>query len=190
MSHTRKANGSSYRWASFTSLYFRFFGITFLLFFSVLGGCRYALGPAGKLSFDRLYVRVVHNDSLAPQAGPLLSRALREEILRDVRTRLVNSPEDADAILTVRLIDYDQIPEAYRSDDTALAASFRLRLFALAHLNSSPSGKSLLKETLFNSNASTITSSQTETPVSRQPMMTTSRSLARQIAAFVNLTEW
>jgi hypothetical protein len=102
----------------------------------------------------------------------------------------VNSPEDADAILTVRLIDYDQIPEAYRSDDTALAASFRLRLFALAHLNSSPSGKSLLKETLFNSNASTITSSQTETPVSRQPMMTSSRSLARQIAAFVNLAEW
>jgi hypothetical protein len=102
----------------------------------------------------------------------------------------MNSQEDADAILTVRLIDYDQIPEAYRSDDTVLAASFRLRLFALAHLNSSPSGKSLLKETLFNSNASTITSSVTETPVSRQPMMTSSRSLARKIAAFANRTEW
>jgi hypothetical protein len=190
MSHTRQANGSSYRWASFTFLFFRFSGITFLLFCFVLGGCRYALGPAGELSFDRLYVRVVHNDSLAPQAGPLLSRALREEILREGRARLVNSQEDADAILTVRLIDYDQIPEAYRSEDTVLAASFRLRLFALAHLNSSPSGKSLLKETLFNSNASTITSSVTETPVSRQPMMTSSRSLARKIAAFANRTEW
>ncbi|MBT7741296.1 MAG: hypothetical protein HN727_05790 [Opitutae bacterium] len=156
----------------------------------MLGGCRYALGPAGELSFDRLYVRVVQNDSLAPQAGALLSRALREEILREGRARIVNSQEDADAILTVRLIDYDQIPEAYRSDDTVLAASFRLRLFALAHLNSSPSGKSLLKETLFNSNASTITSSVTETPVSRQPLMTSSRSLARKIAAFANRTEW
>ena len=190
MSHTRQANGSSYRWASFTSLFFRFSGITFLLFCFALGGCRYALGPAGELSFDRLYVSVVHNDSLAPQAGALLSRALREEILREGRARLVNSQEDADAILTVRLIDYDQIPEAYRSDDTVLAASFRLRLFALAHLNSSPSGKSLLKETLFNSNASTITSSVTETPVSRQPLMTSSRSLAQKIAAFANRTEW
>ena len=113
-----------------------------------------------------------------------------EEILREGRARLVNSSAEADAILTVRLIDYDQIPEAYSSDDTALAASFRLRLFALAHLNSSPSGKSLLKETLFNSNASTIRKRLTETPVSRQPMMTTSRSLARKIAAFVNRTEW
>ena len=190
MSHTRKANGSSYRWASSMSLFFRFFGIIFLLFCIVLGGCRYALGPAGELLFDRLYVSVVHNDSLAPQAGALLSRALREEILREGRARLVNSQEDADAILTVRLIDYDQIPEAYRSDDTAPAASFRLRLFALAHLNSSPSGKSLLKETLFNSNASTITSRVTENPVSRQPLMTSSRSLARKIAAFANRTEW
>ena len=190
MSHTLQANGSSYRWASFTSLFFRFSGIIFLLFSVALGGCRYALGPAGELSFDRLFVRVVHNDSLAPQAGALLSRALREEILREGRARLVNSQEDADAILTVRLIDYDQIPEAYRSDDTVLAASFRLRLFALAHLNSSPSGKSLLKETLFNSNASTITSSVTETPISRQPLMTSSRSLARKIAAFSNRTEW
>ena len=190
MSHTRKANGSSYRWASFMSLFFRFFGIIFLLFCIALGGCRYALGPAGELSFDRLYVSVVHNDSLAPQAGALLSRALREEILREGRARLVNSQEDADAILTVRLIDYDQIPEAYRSDDTVLAASFRLRLFALAHLNSSPSGKSLLKETLFNSNASTIVSSVNENPVSRQPLMTSSRSLARKIAAFSNRTEW
>ena len=190
MSHTRQANWSCYRWASFTSFFFRFSGITFLLFCFALGGCRYALGPAGELSFDRLYVRVVHNDSLAPQAGSLLSRALREEILREGRARLVNSQEDADAILTVRLIGYDQIPEAYRSDDTVLAASFRLRLFALARLNSSPSGKSLLKETLFNSNASTITSSVTETPISRQPLMTSSRSLARKIAAFANRTEW
>ena len=190
MSHTRQANGSSYRWASSTSPYFRFSGIIFFLFCFVLGGCRYALGPAGELSFDRLYVRVVQNDSLAPQAGALLSRALREEILREGRARIVNSQEDADAILTVRLIDYDQIPEAYRSDDTVLAASFRLRLFALAHLKSSPSGKSLLKETLFKSNASTVTPSLTETPVSRQPMMAASRSLARQIASFANRTEW
>jgi hypothetical protein len=190
VSHTRPANGSSYRRAPFRSLFFRFSGIIFLLFCFALGGCRYALGPAGELPFDRLYVRIVQNDSLAPQAGPLLSRALREEIIREGRTRLVNSPEDSDAVLTVRLIDYDQIPEAYRSDDTVLAASFQLSLSALAQLNSSPSGKSLLKETLFKSNASTISSSLTEGPVSRQPMMTTSRSLARKIAAFVNRTEW
>ena len=189
MSHTRKANGSSYRWATFTSLFFPVSGITFLLFCFVLVGCGYALGPAGELPFDRLYVRVVNNDSLAPQAGSLLSRALREEIIREGRTRLVNSAEDSDAVLTVRLIDYDQIPEAYRSDDTVLAASFRLSLFALAQLNSSPSGKTLLKETLFNANASTMSSGLYEAPVSRQPMMTTSRSLARTIAAFVNRTE-
>ena len=111
MSHTRQANGSSYRWASSTSPYFRFSGIIFFLFCFVLGGCRYALGPAGELSFDRLYVRVVHNDSLAPQAGPLLSRALREEILREGRARIVNSQEDADAILRFALLTMIKFPK-------------------------------------------------------------------------------
>jgi hypothetical protein len=190
MTYTRQANGSNYLRASFSALSFKFSCITLLLFYFLLGGCRYALGPASEPSFDRLYIRIVHNDSFAPQVGPLLSRALREEIVREGWARLANSPEDSDAILTVRLVDFDQIPEAYRSDDTVLAASFQLRLFALAHLKSSPSGKSLLKETLFKSNASTVTPSLTETPVSRQPMMAASRSLARQIASFANRTEW
>ena len=190
MSHTRKANEYSHWWSSITSIDLILPSTLFFIFCFAFGGCRYALGPAGKPSFDRLYVHVVQNDSLAPQAGPILSRVLREEIIRECRTRLVNSPEEADAILTVRLIDYDQIPEAYRSDDTARAVSFRLRLFTLAHLTSSSSGKSLLEEKLFSSNASTISSSLTEIPVSRQPMMATSRSLARKIAAFVNRTEW
>ena len=156
----------------------------------VLGSCRYALGPSGELPYDSIHVRVVRNDSLAPQAGPLLSRSLREEILREGRIRLVGNVGEADAVLTIRLIDYERLSEVYRSDDTALASGFRMSLFALASLKS-PSGKKVFfEDRLFRSGASTLRNSLTESPVSRQPMMAASRALAREIAATVNRITW
>ena len=154
------------------------------------GSCRYVLGPSGELPYDSIHVRVVRNDSLAPQAGPLLSRSLREEIVREGRVRLMNNVTDADAVLTVRLVDYERLPEVYRSDDTALASGFRMGLFALASLESSSGKKVFFEDRLFRSGASTLRGNLTETPVSRQPMMAASRALAWEIAATVNRVTW
>ena len=177
--------------ASFFQLRIRWLpSISLLLFCLMHGSCRYVLGPRGELPYDSIQVRVVRNDSLAPQAGPLLSRSLREEIVREGRVRLMNDVTDADAVLTVRLVDYERLPEVYRSDDTALASGFRRGLFALASLESSSGKKVFFKDRLFRSGASTLRENLNESPVSRQPMMAASRALARQIAATVNRVTW
>ncbi|MFP6887799.1 MAG: LPS assembly lipoprotein LptE [Opitutales bacterium] len=161
-------------------------GFLFLLH----GSCRYGLGSGSELPYDNIHARVVRNDSFAPQAGPLLSRALREEIVREGSVRLMNNATDADAVLTVRLVDYERLPEVYRSDDTALASGFRMGLFALASLQSSSGKKVFFEDRLFRSGASTMRSNLTESPVSRQPMMAASRALAREIAATVSRVTW
>ena len=177
--------------ASFFQLRIRWLpSISLLLFCLMHGSCRYVLGPSGELPYDSIQVWVVRNDSLAPQAGPLLSRSLREEIVREGRVRLMNNVTDADAVLTVRLVDYKRLPEVYRSDDTALASGFRMGLFALASLESSSGRKVFFKDRLFRSGASTLRGNLTEAPVSRQPMMAASRALAREIAATVNRVTW
>ena len=168
--------------------YFHFILLVLLVFTQF--GCRYALGPGEELPYDSVYVQVVHNDSTAPQAGPLLSRALREEMIREGRTKLVNNPSSADASLTVRLIDYERLPEMYRSDDTALASGFRMSMFALATLQSSSGKKIYFKDKFFRSAASAMRNNLTESPRSRQPMMSASRILARDICAFVNHFSW
>ena len=160
-----------------------------LIFFSQFG-CRYALGPGNELPVESIYVEVVFNDSTAPQAGPLLSRALREEMIREGRTKLANNSTSADATLAVRLVDYERLPEMYRSDDTALASGFRMNLFALVTLQSSSGKKIYFKDKFFRSGASAMRNNLTESPRSRQPMMSASRILARDICAFVNHFSW
>ena len=177
--------------ASFFQLPTRWLLPTFLgLLFLLQSSCRYVLGPSGELPYESIHIRVVRNDSLAPQAGPLLSRALREEIIREGRLRLLSHSADSEASLTVRLVDYERLPEVYRSDDTALASGFRMGFFALATLKSSIGKKVFFKDRLFRSGASTLRENLNESPVSRQPMMAASRALAREIAATVNRVTW
>ncbi len=149
-------------------------------------GCRYVLGPGEELPFDSVHVRVVRNDSLAPQTGPLLSRALREEILRQGRLRLANSANDADVVLTVCLTDYERTPEAFRSDDTTLAAGFRMGLHAEATLQAVAGNRTFFKDLSFWAHASTLRETLTASPFSRQPLMAASRELARKIAFSVS----
>ena len=102
----------------------------------------------------------------------------------------MNNVTASDAVLTVRLVDYERLPEVYRSDDTVLASGFRMGLFALASLESSSEKKVFFKDRLFRSGASILRGNLTESPVSRQPMMAASRALAHEIAATVNRVTW
>ncbi len=158
---------------------------TLALCLSASSACRYALGPGEELPFHTLHLRMARNDSLAPQTGPLLTRALREEIIRQGRLRLVNSAEDADVVLTIRLTDYERTPEAFRSDDTALAAGFLMGLHAEATLQGT-GGRTFFKDRSFRARASTLRETLTVSPASRQPLMAASRELARKIAFTVS----
>ena len=101
----------------------------------LLSGCsHYQLGTGGKVSFRTLYVAPVVNDSNMPQAVAPISTQLREAFLHDSRIILVNTPEEAEATLTVRLLKYGRAGKTGRRDDTGLARNFDVTVEAEASL--------------------------------------------------------
>ena len=106
-----------------------------LLGMLLLSGCaNYQLGTGAKVSFRTLYVAPVVNESNMPQAVAIISTQLREAFLHDARIILVNTPEEADASLTVRLIKYGRTVKTGRHNDTGLARNFDVTIEAEASL--------------------------------------------------------
>lgn len=110
-----------------------------------LSGCaNYRLGTSGQLAFRTLYVApVVNEQSNLPQAVALVSTQLREAFLRDSRVILVNTPEEADATLTVRLVNYTRDSRARQSGDTGLSRKFDVTLDAEVSLRDNATKKDL-----------------------------------------------
>lgn len=98
-------------------------------------GCsHYQLGTDAKLPFHTLYVAPVTNQTLLPQARELVTAQLRETFGRDGRVTLVNSPEAAEATLTIAITDYHREVATVREGDTGLARKFNLVLGATCTL--------------------------------------------------------
>jgi hypothetical protein len=118
----------------------------FTLTLLFLTGCsHYQLGTEGQLTFTRLYLAPVQNDAALPQVTAVFSSQLREAFLRDSRVVLVNSPEEAEATLTVSLSRLDRRVATVRADDTGLARKFELTLNALCTLRDTRSGSALFE---------------------------------------------
>jgi hypothetical protein len=109
-------------------------------------GCaHYQLGTGASLAFHTLYVAPVENKTHLPQARELVSTQVREAFARDARISLVNSPEAADATLTIVLDDYHRDVAAARQDDTGLARKFNLTLGAACTLRDNRAARSLFE---------------------------------------------
>ncbi len=114
----------------------------------LLTGCsNYHLGTGGKLSFHTLYVApVVNENSNLPQAVAIVSTQLREAFLHDSRVILVNTPEEADATLTVHLVKYGRQAQARRTSDTGVARKFDITLDAEATLRDNHDNKLIFEK--------------------------------------------
>jgi hypothetical protein len=111
-----------------------------------LAGCsHYRLGTGSTPAFRTLYVAPVENSTLLPQAREILSTQLRSAFARDGRVTLANSPEAADATLTLTLNDYRREVAAVRAGDTGLARKFNLILGATATLRDRRTGQNLFE---------------------------------------------
>ncbi|HWA27284.1 MAG TPA: LPS assembly lipoprotein LptE [Lacunisphaera sp.] len=100
-----------------------------------LSGCAgYQLGTGSTPKFATLYIAPVTSEALIPQAQALVTTELREAFIRDGRVRLVNSADEADAVLTVALAAYNRAVAVSRPDDTGLARRFDVNLTARATL--------------------------------------------------------
>ena len=118
-----------------------------LLGVALLTGCsHYRLGTGQNLAFQTLYIAPVENKTMLPQAVALVSTALRDEFLRDGRVTLVNSPEQADATLTLTLSDYHRDVATVRPGDTGLARTFTLTLGATVTLHDNRAGRDLFSK--------------------------------------------
>jgi len=107
----------------------------------------YQLGPGGgTLAFRTLYIAPVENTAGIPQAGALFSAHLRDAFILDGRVSIVNSPDQADATLTVNLIDYSRNMTTARGDDSGLARKFDLAVTALCTLTDNRTGKPLFEK--------------------------------------------
>lgn len=121
--------------------------LSLLFAVACLAGCsHYRLGTEGTLTFRTLYITPVANKTLLPQAQALVSTQLRETFARDGRVSLVNSPEGADATLTVVINDYHRDVAAVREGDTGLARKFNLVLGANCTLRDNRAAKNLFVE--------------------------------------------
>ena len=98
-------------------------------------------GSSAKLTFHTLYVAPVENKTLLPEARTVTSTQLREAFARDGRIALADSPESADATLTVVITDYHREIAAVREGDTGLARKFNLTLGVTCSLRDNRAAK-------------------------------------------------
>jgi len=109
----------------------------FCLIFTGLGlaGCaNYHLDNGAAPQFSRLYIAPITSEALIPQAQALITTQLREAFIKDGRVTLAESPDAADAVLSITLTGYQRDVAVSRPDDTKLARRFDITLRAKATL--------------------------------------------------------
>ena len=171
--------------------------ISLCLLTFITGGCQsYQLGDPAQLEFKSIYIKPATNDSFAPQVQSLLSAQVRELFIRDSRSKVLNNQKEADVILIVNLIDYKRSTAARQADDSTLARSFDLNLYAQVSLFDQNSGSYLFEDRLIKQKYSVYANnlfeqaqSQSLVQAEYQAMPGLVRKLARKIADEV-LSPW
>jgi outer membrane lipopolysaccharide assembly protein LptE/RlpB len=125
----------------------------------LLSACaHYRLGTGGALAFHTLYIAPVESEAQVPQARALVGTQIREAFLRDGRVALVNSADEAEAVLRVTLKSYAREANVARADDTGLASKFSLTLAAECTLRTRD-GRALFEKRPVNAQRDTYTDS-------------------------------
>lgn len=115
-----------------------FFSLLLLL---VTSGCsHYRLGTGVEREYETVFIPPVETQGVLPQASALLTTQVREAFIKDGRLRVVNTRDEADAILTVTLKKLERAELTALPNDTGLARKMGLSLVASATL-ADPAGK-------------------------------------------------
>lgn len=176
------------------------FGLCAALLASFTGCASYKLGSSAPLPFETLYIEAASNDSFAPQAQVAVSKKMRDHFIHDGRVRLVNSPEKADAILSVHLTKYTRTGNTRSAEDTVRAQDFTISLSAEVSLYDNETNQFLFQKRPLTEQTSTYignpydangTPDQTDTYFQSeyQAMPILARGLSKQITNTV-LSTW
>ncbi|MBC8010171.1 MAG: hypothetical protein H7067_08740 [Burkholderiales bacterium] len=100
----------------------------------------YRLGTGVVHDYDSIFIAPVETNGKMPQATAILTTQIRETFIRDGRLRVVNTPDEADAVLTVSIGSLKREVLTTLPSDGGLARKMGLTLEATATLRD-PSGQ-------------------------------------------------
>lgn len=100
----------------------------------------YRLGTGVERDIESIFIRPVETSGKLPQASAIFTTRVREAFIRDGRIRVVNTPDEADAVLSVTVGDYSRRSLTGTPGDSGLARSIGITLATTATL-SDPAGE-------------------------------------------------
>ena len=152
----------------------------------IFAACSYKLGypDAG----EGLFHLRVKNDSMAPILGAKVDRELRKKILKNGTFILVQNQEDADVSIMVTLSNYTDSTEAYRPEDSLLAAGLNLGISAKIELRDQQGDIFLDKQV--RANASVLRSESTRLPEESSSLHAIAEDLASEIHLSILNQSW
>lgn len=100
----------------------------------------YRLGTGAQRDYDSIFIAPVETNGKMPQAAAVLTTQIRETFIRDGRLRVVNTPDEADAVLTVSVGTLKREFLTALPSDGGLARKMGLTLATTATLRD-PSGE-------------------------------------------------
>jgi hypothetical protein len=112
----------------------------FVLLFSAACS-NYRLGTGVERDIESIFIPPVETAGKLPQASAIFTTRIRETFIRDGRIRVVNTAEEADAVLAVKVGDYSRRSLAGTPGDSGLARSIGITLETTATLGDPAGGK-------------------------------------------------
>ena len=144
-----------------------------LLAFAVLGAAcsHYRLGTGVSRDFDSIFIAPVDTNAVVPQSAGLLTTQVREAFIRDARLRVVNTPDEADAILTISLKGLRRDALTSLPSDAGLARTFGLVLEASATLRDTKGEKAWFTDRALRVERQIFTNDGTAIPTTSGPYL-------------------
>ena len=146
----------------------------------IFASCSFKLGYP-EVGEGLFHLRV-KNDSMAPVLGAKVDRELRKKILRNGTFTLIQNQEDADVSILVTLSNYTDSTEAYRPEDSLLAAGLNLGISAKIELRDQKDDVFMDKQV--RANASVLRSESTRLPGESSSL----HALAEELASKIHLS--
>ena len=152
----------------------------------IFASCSFKLGYP-EVGEGLFHLRV-KNDSMAPVLGAKVDRELRKKILRNGTFTLIQNQEDADVSILVTLSNYTDSTEAYRPEDSLLAAGLNLGISAKIELRDQKDDVFMDKQV--RANASVLRSESTRLPGESSSLHALAEELASEIHLSILNQSW
>ena len=152
----------------------------------IFASCSYKLGYP-EVGEGLFHLRV-KNDSMAPILGAKVDRELRKKILRNGTFTLIQNQEDADVSILVTLSNYTDSTEAYRPEDSLLAAGLNLGISAKIELRDQKDDIFMDKQV--RANASVLRPESTGLPEESSSLHALAEELASKIHLSILSQSW